>query len=175
MNSQNDACEYRFLLTGEKKNVYTSFMSHNDSSLPEPDIGLCICSNLRRATRAVTQAYDAALRPAGIRASQFSMLALLKKRGELRQSTLADLIGLDGTTLTRNLQPLLKNEWIRIDRDEDQRVRLISLTAEGHRVVGLATPLWQGVQAHFVDSLGSEQWSALLDALNGTGAVARAD
>lgn len=134
----------------------------------EPDIQACACASLRRATRMVTQAYDAALRPAGLRTTQFTMLSVLAKRGQLRQSNLADILGMDGTTLTRNLQPLLKNAWIRIDRDEDQRIRLISMTKAGRRVFNTARPLWEQVQTKFVAGLGDDQWAGLLGALTTT-------
>ena len=140
-------------------------MSHDGTTSDYPDIQVCACANLRRATRMVTQAYDAALRPVGLRATQFTMLSVLAKRGQIRQSKFADILGMDGTTLTRNLQPLLKNEWIQIDREEDQRVRLISITKPGRRVLDQAVPLWRQVQSRFVMGLGDEQWSGFLGTL----------
>ena len=141
----------------------------------DPDIQACTCANLRRATRMVTQAYDAALRPAGLRATQFTLLSVLARRGQLRQSDFADILGMDGTTLTRNLKPLLKNDWIQIDRDEDQRVRLVSITELGREVMDRAVPLWRAVQSRFVTGLGEEQWSGLLAALSGTIDIAQPD
>ena len=137
-----------------------------------PDIQVCACANLRRATRMVTQAYDAALRPAGLRATQFTMLSVLFKRGQMRQSSYAEILGMDGTTLTRNLKPLLKNGWIRIDRDSDQRVRLISITKSGQAVYDRAVPLWRQAQGKFVGGLGETQWTDLLGALTRTVAIA---
>ena len=128
----------------------------------------CACANLRRATRMVTQAYDAALRPAGLRATQFTVLSVLAKRGQLRQSNLAEILGMDGTTLTRNLQPLLGNDWIRIDRDEDQRIRLVLITKAGRGVFDDALPRWERVQAKFVTGLGDDHWAGLLGALAAT-------
>ncbi len=123
----------------------------------------------------VTQAYDAALRPAGLRATQFTMLSVLAKRGQIRQSKFADILGMDGTTLTRNLQPLLKNEWIQIDREEDQRVRLISITKPGRQVLDQAVPLWQQVQSQFVIGLGGERWPGLLGTLATAVEIAQRD
>ncbi len=140
-------------------------MNHDQTISDYPDIQVCACANLRRATRMVTQAYDAALRPLGLRATQFTMLSVLAKRGQIRQSKFADILGMDGTTLTRNLQPLLKNEWIQIDREEDQRVRLISITKLGRDVLDQAVPLWRQVQSRFVTGLGDERWSGLLGTL----------
>ncbi len=140
-------------------------MSHDRTTSDYPDIQVCACANLRRATRMVTQSYDAALRPAGLRATQFTMLSVLAKRGQIRQSKLAEILGMDGSTLTRNLRPLLKNEWIQIDREEDQRVRLISITKPGRRVLDDAVPLWRQVQSQFVKGLGDAQWSGFLGTL----------
>ena len=145
-----------------------------NNPLPDgPDIQMCACANLRRATRMVTQAYDAALRPAGLRATQFTMLSVLATRSRIRQSKLAETLGLDGTTLTRNLQPLLKNEWIEIARDDDQRVRLISITDLGRRVHGEAIPLWQRAQSKFVNGLGKDGLSGMLGALARTVDIAQ--
>ena len=71
-----------------------------------PDMKECVFTNLRRASRMVSQSYDAALKPVGLKATQFSMLAVLGRRGQMRQSDFADVLGMDGTTLTRNLRPL---------------------------------------------------------------------
>lgn len=147
-----------------------------DRTIPDyPDVQVCACANLRRATRMVTQAYDAALRPAGLRATQFTMLSVLAIGGQIRQSKFADILGMDGTTLTRNLQPLLKSEWIRIDREEDQRVRLISITEPGRQVLDRAIPLWRQVQSQFVTGLGDEQWSGFLGTLAAAANIAQRD
>ena len=150
-------------------------MSSNQTLLVDPDIQACTCANLRRSTRMVTQAYDAALRPAGLRATQFTLLSVLAKRGQLRQSDFADILGMDGTTLTRNLQPLLKKDWVQIDRDEDQRVRLVSISELGREVMDRAVPLWRAVQSRFVSGLGDDQWSGLLAALSATIDIAQPD
>ncbi len=148
-------------------------MAYDQTTSDYPDIRVCACANLRRATRMVTQAYDAALKPAGLRATQFTMLSVLAKRGQMRQSKLADILGMDGTTLTRNLRPLLKNEWIRIDREADQRVRLISITEPGRLVVDEAVPLWRGVQSKFVRGLGDARLNGMLGTLGTAGDIAR--
>ena len=148
-------------------------MRKENTRFDYPDIQVCACANLRRATRMVTQAYDSALRPAGLRATQFTMLSVLAKRGQLRQSQFAEILAMDGTTLTRNLQPLLRKDWIEIDRDDDQRVRLISITDQGRRVLDDAVPLWRQAQAKFVDGLGKDDLSSMLGALARTVDIAQ--
>ncbi len=147
-------------------------MTPNQKTYDQPNVDICTCASLRRATRLVTQEYDAALRPAGLRATQFTTLSVLARRGQTRQSELASILGMEGTTLTRNLQPLLKKGWIRVDRDHDQRVRLISLTNAGRQVHVDALPLWQQVQSRFVNEMGHGQWSTLIGGLASTAAIA---
>ena len=129
------------------------------------DVIACTCANLRRATRVVTQVYDASLQPTGLRATQFTLLATLANRGELPLSRLAEVLVMDRTTLTRNLKPLVQKGLIRIDHGEDQRVRRISLTDDGRRVFQDALPYWQQAQAQLVEGLGYDRWSSLLDDL----------
>lgn len=140
--------------------------------IDRPDTGICACAALRRTTRMVTQAYDAALRPAGLRATQFTMLSVLKAKGQMRQSQLAERLGMDGTTLTRNLQPMVKKEWIEITRDDDQRVRLVGLSDAGRRLFEEAAPLWREAQSRFIAGLGEDNLRSLLGVLAETADVA---
>ena len=97
------------------------------------DLTACTCANLRRAARMVTQVYDKALHPAGLKAPQFTLLATLSKRGDLPLTRLAEALVMDRTALTRNLKPLVGKGNVRADRHEDQRVRRISLTDAGKK------------------------------------------
>jgi DNA-binding MarR family transcriptional regulator len=75
--------------------------------------------------RVISQVYDAALRPSGLRATQFTLLAVLSSQGELPLTKLAEILVLDCTTLTRNLKPLLAQGMLEISREKDERIRLI--------------------------------------------------
>lgn len=150
-------------------------MSIKHKPFDEPSIKICTCASLRKAARLVTQQYDAALRQMGLRATQFTILAALANKQEMRQSDLANMLGMEGTTLTRNLQPLFKKDWIRIDRDTDQRVRLISLTQIGQQIYADAKPLWLQVQTRFVNQLGQGSWLSLVEALETTAGIAEQD
>src|SRR5271170_4229399 len=81
----------------------------------------CACANLRRASRAVTQFYDAVLRPSGLRVTQFTLLQALSEAPEISQRQLAELIGIDSTTLTRTLAPLRRKGWLRFQAGTDRR------------------------------------------------------
>lgn len=131
-----------------------------------PDIRTCAHANLRKALRVVSQAYDSALKPVGIRATQFTLLAVVAGRGELPLTKLAEVLVMDRTTLTRNLKPLVKQGWLKIGREDDERIRLISITDAGRQVVAEATPLWRDVQDRVGEGLGAERLSGLINDLN---------
>ncbi len=135
------------------------------------DLTACTCANLRRAARVVTQSYDQALQPSGLKATQFTLLATLSNRGDLPLTRLAEALVMDRTTLTRNLKPLVGKGYVRVDRDQDQRVRRISLTDAGKVILDAALPLWRQSQSRLVESLGRARWSGLLDDLTETVAL----
>jgi DNA-binding MarR family transcriptional regulator len=93
----------------------------------------CACANLRRAARIVTQRYDQQLQPAGIKATQFTLLQALTRTGSISQGNLGELLGLDSTTLTRTLALLRRKGWIQTKPGQDRREVRLTLTAEGKR------------------------------------------
>jgi DNA-binding MarR family transcriptional regulator len=122
----------------------------------------CVCASIRRADRAVTQFYDDALAPSGLRITQFTLLGTIWEAGPVTMNQLAGLMSMDRTTLTRNLEPLTRQGFVRSEEGEDRRVRLIMLTAEGKAALSQALPLWQQAQARIVQGLGQEHFHALL-------------
>ncbi|MEM7426271.1 MAG: MarR family winged helix-turn-helix transcriptional regulator [Pseudomonadota bacterium] len=145
------------------------------SELQHPSHGLCAHANLRQATRVLSQLYDAALKPSGVKATQFTILAVLEARGQLPLTRLAESLVMDRTTLTRNLQPLVKKGWLAIEREQDERVRLVSLTGSGRAVLSDATPLWREVQSRIVHETGAEKLTTLISDLNSLVQATRAD
>jgi DNA-binding MarR family transcriptional regulator len=108
----------------------------------------CVCAALRRASRAMTQHYERAFRGAGVRATQFSLLAMLTQTGPLPVSTLAGHLGLERTTLTRNLRLLEERKLIRMRTGEaDQRVRKVELTQAGREAARKGLAAWRKAQA----------------------------
>ncbi|HEU5153108.1 MAG TPA: MarR family transcriptional regulator [Gemmatimonadales bacterium] len=143
-------------------------------SIPFAPSTTCVCFHLRRAARAVTQTYERALAPAGILPGQFSLLTVLHRFGPQPLSALAELMGMDRTTLTRNLRPLERDGLVRVkagDR-EDQRIRRVMLTSSGERKWQKAEPLWAQVHGQIVEGLGPDGWPVLRDQL--TSAIAAA-
>jgi DNA-binding MarR family transcriptional regulator len=121
----------------------------------------CACFNLRKAARAVTQLYETALAPSGIHATQFSVLVALAVADGAPLSRVADALVMDRTTLTRNLRPLERRGWVRIEAGEDRRERNLSLTGSGRAALERALPLWQRAQAALQERLGDARWGRL--------------
>ncbi len=128
----------------------------------------CTCANLRKAARVVTQAYDAALQPSGLKSTQFILLANLAGQDGMPLTQLAEALVMDRTTLTRNLRPLLREGLLRIDQEEDLRVRRVSLTDAGADAVEAARPLWEEMQVRIAARLGDERWAGFIEDLTGT-------
>ena len=132
----------------------------------QPDIRICAHANLRKAMRVVSQVYDAALKPSALKATQFTLLAVLAGRGDLPMTKLSEVLVLDRTTLTRNLQPLLAKGWLEIGREKDERIRLIAITDPGRSIVAEATPLWCEAQIRVTRELGEMRLTGMIDDLN---------
>jgi DNA-binding MarR family transcriptional regulator len=137
------------------------------------DVADCTCFNLRKATRAVTQFYDEALRPSGLRATQFSLLSVIGELGKVSITDLAEEAVMDRTTLTRNLNVLEHGGLIRIDPGEDARVREVSLTPAAHEKLAEARSYWMSAQAHMTETLGTQRVKRLLADLSGAIGAAR--
>ena len=118
--------------------------------------GHCTCAVLRRTARKVTQSYDRALRPAGIKLTQYSVLANVGQDDGLSITELAERMAMDRTTLTRNLRPMARAGWIEIGPGPDRRSRAVGITDAGRRVFETAFPLWQDVERRFRRSLGRD-------------------
>jgi DNA-binding MarR family transcriptional regulator len=130
------------------------------------DVRQCVCATLRRADRTITQIYDAILAPSGLHTTQFTLLATLAEAAPISINRLADLMVMDRTTLTRNLGPLSKQGWARVEEGEDHRMRVVTLTQEGEQVLVQALPLWQQAQRQMLHQLGLQHVEALLTELS---------
>jgi DNA-binding MarR family transcriptional regulator len=124
----------------------------------------CECANLRRASRAVTNYYDAMLRPSGLHVSQFTLLQGLSIAPEISQKQLAELLEIDSSTLTRTLAPLRRKGWLRFQTGADRRELRLSLTAAGVREYKRALPYWECAQKGLEQALGKKNWTRLIDA-----------
>jgi len=125
----------------------------------------CACFSVRKAARAITKQFDCALAPSRLEATQFSVLAGLAAARRFTISELADWLGLDRTTLSRNLRPLVRKGYVSLSRDVDQRRRIVRLTASGRRKLTTAFPLWRSAQRRLISAFGRHRFVRLLDGL----------
>jgi DNA-binding MarR family transcriptional regulator len=115
----------------------------------------CHCVAVRSAARHVSQLYDQLLAPVGLRVTQFSVLAKLKRRGPLTINALADDMVMDRTTLGRNIQPLERDGLIRVEpAPSDRRAKELHLTKTGEKRLQAGRKAWAKAQARFETSFG---------------------
>jgi DNA-binding MarR family transcriptional regulator len=131
----------------------------------------CICSNLRRAARLVTNYYDKLLEPVGLRMSQAIVLVVLYLAGVQTINEMAEKLELDRTTLTRNLKPLAHQGLLTIAPGSDQRTRVVTLTPEGEAALLKVLPLWEQTQSYMVEGIGKANASLLLTQLSEAAAL----
>jgi len=136
-------------------------------------LDVCACFQLRRASRAVTQLYDAALAPAGLRSTQFVLLSLVRVEEPVRQDHLADLLGMDRSTLSRNVKLLTDAGLLRRARAKGERASRLQLTPKGLRKVAETVPLWERVQTSFTEHMGPARWDLLRRRLRDAADAAR--
>lgn len=119
----------------------------------------CICLNVRKAARQVARRYDEAFRPLGITSGQFSILAALLRDDPASLGRMADVLGMDRTTLNRNLKPLEDAHLVAtVASPEDRRVRGLVLTAKGKDLLEAALPLWEDAQEDSGRRLAATPW-----------------
>jgi len=126
----------------------------------------CACLKVRMAARAVTRAYDDALRPIGLRSTQLSVLVAVAIEGAISIAALASFLGMDRTTLTRNLRPLEKEGLISIGPEGWHRSRTLEITKKGKSRLREAVPLWERAQGTLRQKLGYEAWVGVRDGLD---------
>jgi DNA-binding MarR family transcriptional regulator len=131
-------------------------------TIPGIDHGGCTCFHVRSLARRVTQFYDRALAPCGLRVTQYSLMTQLAALGPTPMGPLADLLDMDRTTLTRNLKPLIDAKLIVLARSPgDARVRTVALTASGRARRRVAHRLWRHAQDLVDAELGATRVAAL--------------
>jgi len=121
----------------------------------------CACHRARTAARVVTRAYEEALRPVGLRATQLSVLVAVAVDDALSITALAKFMGMDRSTLTRNLRPLEKAGLISLGAEGWHRSRTLEITKAGRMRLRKALPLWQNAQQTLKRKLGDRAWDQM--------------
>ncbi len=126
----------------------------------------CNCTALRKASRRVSQLYDSALEPCGLRTTQRAILNHIARSGTPPLGELAEALVMDRGALTHNLKPLERDRLVEIRVDpQDRRNRLVALTSAGRKKLEESTLLWQRAQEGFEAAFGVAKSAALRQAL----------
>lgn len=129
----------------------------------------CVCLNLRGAARAVTRMYDEVLKPSGLKATQFSVLAAVATEGPASMTVIAKALVMDRTTLTRNLKPLMDRGLVKVGKGaDDRRQRRIVITREGKAALAKALPLWKKAHEQIITGIGFARWQGMVRLLDET-------
>jgi DNA-binding MarR family transcriptional regulator len=127
--------------------------------------GICTCGELRKAARAITLLYDNAFKSSGLLSTQFNVLQAIYNIDSIRISDLANKLGMDRTTLTRNLSVLERQGFIKISQGKDHRARIVTTTQKGRNSVTKTISLWNEVQRKVKDQMGESAWRELMQNL----------
>jgi len=118
----------------------------------------CGLFNLRRTARVVTRLYDEILRPSGLKGTQFALLSVVRELGPVSVGELGEAMGMDRTTVTRNVGLLRREKLVLFEPGQDRRTRLVRLTPLGRSTLQKAIPYWEEAQAALVGRLGEPRW-----------------
>jgi DNA-binding MarR family transcriptional regulator len=121
----------------------------------------CACLKVRTAARAVTRVYDDAFRPVGLRATQLSVLVAVAASEAVSIASLSRTLGMDRSTLTRNLRPLEESGLVALGPEGHHRSRTLRITSKGEQLVRKALPLWEKVQEKLCEELKKPHWTNL--------------
>ncbi|MDX2309478.1 MAG: MarR family winged helix-turn-helix transcriptional regulator [Hyphomicrobium sp.] len=131
------------------------------SSIAEATSAACLATRVRQLSRIVTRVYDDAMRPLGITASQYTLLAQLASRDGITAVEIGHELDIEKSTLSRNLKRLLALGLIIMDPPAGRRGRGLHLTSKGQAMLRDAFPIWQGAQAHATTVMGTDSRSTL--------------
>jgi DNA-binding MarR family transcriptional regulator len=127
----------------------------------------CLMGRTRLVARVITNIYDEVLHPLGLKASQLNLLVVVAKAGPVRRADIGRLLHLDRSTLTRNLQIMLNNDWITEVQDHsDARGLPLRITKKGAALLAEAAPAWRKAQRRAQSLLG-EQGTSILTKMAG--------
>ena len=116
----------------------------------------CIAVRLRLLNRVVTNLYDDALRPLGLKVSQLNLLVVTAKLGLAQPAKVCDILQLDTSTLSRNVERMRAKGWLEVVPGEDARTQPFRLTGQGKRLIEKAIPAWVEAQRQAGELLGDE-------------------
>ncbi len=128
----------------------------------ESALKVCSCFHLRKASRLLTQFYDEMLQPTGLRSTQLILLMAIEAAERPTIASLAPRLGMDPSTLNRNLQPLKRDGLIVSQQATTGRRQPLSLTPQGRRKMNEAIPYWEKIQEGIGEKFGEKRWAKML-------------
>jgi DNA-binding MarR family transcriptional regulator len=141
--------------------MYMHDMASHQDVIESYIVESCACHKVRMAARAVTRAYDDALRPLGLRATQLAVLVAIAVEGAMSITALAKFMIMDRSTLTRNLRPLEEEGLVAVGLEGWRRSRTLEVTEKGRSRLAEALPLWKHAQETLRRKLGEQNWANL--------------
>jgi DNA-binding MarR family transcriptional regulator len=140
------------------------------TTVPRP----CACTTVRRVSRVLARAYDAALERSGLNVTQLAVLRAIQRHPGEPLMRVAEDLCMDRTSLYRAVVPMRRDGWLTISAGADMRSRAAELTNRGLRLLDAADPAWGRMQTAIIERFGRGQWAALVGELERLAACARA-
>lgn len=131
----------------------------------------CAALRARMASRKVSRIFDEALRPLGLKVTQFTLLAAIERGAPSSITELAEALAMERTTLTRNLRVLERRGFIEIGPEGRRRSRPLRVTEKGKALLQAALPVWRNAQDRVVARLGRDRWRTVQAALEALASV----
>jgi DNA-binding MarR family transcriptional regulator len=147
-----DTCIYNYRGNKESRTIMDKPTNNSIDTISKT----CIAVRLRLLNRVVTNFYDDALRPLGLKVSQLNILIVTARLGLARPGQVCEILQLDTSTLSRNVKPLQAHGWLEVVPDEDARAQPFRLTRQGTRLIENAVPAWEQAQRQATELLGDE-------------------
>jgi DNA-binding MarR family transcriptional regulator len=131
-----------------------------------------MCGSIRRTSRALTQLYEQTLRPLGLRATQFTILQVLARAGEVSQGQLGEILAMDSSSLTRTLKIMIQQSWVAERPGRDRRERWLRLSRTGEAQMKRALPAWDKIQSRLRREMGEPAFDKFIREANQLTAIA---
>ena len=122
----------------------------------------CTCFNVRRVSRAITQFFDTEVRRHGMRPTQTPILGALQAKNGWSMAELSEWLGMERTTLLRNLRPLQRDGLVRANGGGRGGHVELEITEKGRKALARTLPAWRSAQDKVVAILGKKRWSSII-------------
>jgi DNA-binding MarR family transcriptional regulator len=147
------------------KTVVVVYIHNMKKQLDLTSVQNCACFNVRRVSRAITQFYDAEMGRHSVRPTQSPILGALQAKNGWSMAELSEWLGMERTTLLRNLRPLQRDGLVRAKRGGAGGHMKLEITEKGRASLAKIIPAWRSAQDKVVAILGKERWSAIISDL----------